>query len=803
MLRKSVTLISLALLVVFALVLVLRYQPETLEQGQAVVSGGLSLPMLSDASYDWIGSRIYQNEAMGKAEYLTHWNEGEDFPSLGIGHFIWFPKGVDAPFDEQFPAMVSFLREQSPDILGEPTWLQNLDPLVAPWDSKAQFDEAWSSDEMAELRIWLEESRQYQARFIVSTFEKRWQNLDIPVEQKQAFSRLLQQLTETPEGLFAVIDYYNFKGLGNNPRERYQGEGWGLVQVLTALNVLRADAERDVCADIVEQFRDAAASRLSLRVELSPPERNESRWLPAWLKRLHGYLLKESEPDRFGECGFRVRPYLQYPAKDAITLIWLSNEERAGKLTVWESESAGNRNGVVFESSPVEAEALVYHPAENCVADECGTLSLPFLHQLRVTDLEPGTSYRYEVTQDVQSVSGRFTTVDDETPLRIIVYADSETEPESTGKHARWTGDTKRASLRRYPVDQTTGYAQNLKVIQQRNADFVAIAGDLVQSGGEQRDWDEFWLHNAELAATTPIVPALGNHDYFAGPGELGKYETEASERAVRKYQSYFDLPDNGAKNTAHSERYYALKYGVVTLIVLDPTDGLPHQSEQDTNWRLRGENDGGQAPDWHPGSEQHEWLVNELQQAQETSRFTFVMFHATPYSSGVHARLPGEKKQGRDILSSKPLQGLTPLFMRYGVDAVFGGHDEMYEHSVVTGVEKSSGGIYRDHEIHFLDVGIGGDGLRGPVKAVSNPYRVFLAHSDAPEIYGPDGILSDGGKHYGHLEINVEKDANGQWQAQMDPVYIFPVLNAQGQAIDFERRLYDDSFTLHANNLE
>ena len=803
-LRKSVTLVSLALLVMFALVLILRDRPEPVKQEQALESSALLLPELSDASYDWIGSRIYQNEAMGKTEYLTHWNEGEGFPSLGIGHFIWFPKGVDAPFDEQFPAMVSFLRQQTPDNLKEPVWLQNLEPLVAPWSSKAQFDEARSSTEMTELRTWLEETRQYQARFIVSTFEQRWWELDLPVEQKKALTRLLKQLTGTPEGLFALIDYYNFKGLGNNPRERYREEGWGLVQVLTALSVLRAEAEGEVCADIVEQFRSAAASRLSLRVDLSPPERNESRWLPGWLKRLDDYLLKISEPNRFGDCGFRVKPYLQNPARNAMTLIWLSNSDRAGRLTVWESETADKQDGVVFESSPARAEALLYHPAENCLPDECSTLSLPFLHQLRVTDLEPGTSYIYEVTQDIYSASGSFTTSDDgEAPLRIIVYADSETEPESTGKHARWPGDTKSSSLRRYPIDQTTGYAQNLKVIQQRDADFVAIAGDLVQSGGEQRDWDEFWLHNAKLGASTAIVPSLGNHDYFGGPGNLGKYETVASERAVRKYQSYFDLPDNGAKNTQHSERYYSMKYGVVTLIVLDPTDGLPHQTEQDTNWRLRGENDGGTAPDWHVGSEQHNWLQSELQKAQKTSRFTFVMFHATPYSSGVHARLPGEKKQGRDILSSKPLQGLTPLFMRHGVDAVFGGHDEMYEHSVVTGVEKSPGGIYRDHEIHFLDVGIGGDGLRGPVKDVTNPYRVFLAHADAPEIYSPDGILSDGGKHYGHLEINIEKDANGQWQAHMDPVYIFPVLNAQGQPIDFERRVYDDSFTLHANNLE
>lgn len=804
--NKKLFLLSLfGLIAIVVLILATRDGSDTVSETiPEIVTTELELPQLGDKAYDWIGSRIYQNEALGKKEYLTHWNEGEDFPSMGIGHFIWFPRDVDAPFDEQFPAMVAFVRQNSPEGLTGPDWLWGLDPFVAPWDSKPQFDAAWSSPELVDLRNWLEATRQLQAKFIVSAFEQRWRDLDLSAEQKQAFSQLLQQLIDTPEGLFAVIDYYNFKGLGNNPRERYQGEGWGLVQVLTALSELRGHAGIDKCADIVEQFRGAAATRLSLRVDLSPPERNESRWLPGWLERLDGYLLKESEPDRFGECGFRVRPYLQNPARDAMTLIWLSNTDQAGTLTVWESLGADAQDGAVFESRPVLAEALVYHPAENCEVGGCGTLSLPYLHQLRVTDLEPGTLYHYEVTQDVQSANGRFTTADDgETSLRIIVYADSETEPESTGKHAMWTGDKKRTRLRRYPLDQTTGYAQNLKIIQQREADFVAIAGDLVQSGGEQRDWDEFWFHNAELAASTAILPALGNHEYFAGPGELGNYETEESERAIRKYQSYFDLPGNGAKTAAHSERYYALKYGVVTLIVLDPTDGLPHQSEQDTNWRLRGENDGGQAPGWHPGSEQHNWLIKELQHAQQTSMFTFVMFHATPYSSGVHGRLPGEKKQGRDILSSKPLQGLTPLFMRYGVDAVFGGHDEMYEHSVVTGVEKSPGGIYRDHEIHFLDVGIGGDGLRGPAKDVTNPYRVFLAHADAPEIYGPDGILSDGGKHYGHLEVNVEKDANGQWQARMDPVYIFPLLNAQGRLIDFERRLYDDSFILHANNLE
>ncbi len=237
----------------------------------------------------------------------------------------------------------------------------------------------------------------------------------------------------------------------------------------------------------------------------------------------------------------------------------------------------------------------------------------------------------------------------------------------------------------------------------------------------------------------------------------------------------------------------------MVTLIVLDTIDGLPHRSEMDTNWRLRGEGDGGFAPDWQPGSEQHSWLVEELRKAQETSRFTFVMFHYSPYTSGVHGQPPGESP-AEDILSAKPLQALSPLFLRYGVDAVFGGHDEMYEHSVLPGTETTPDGLERSHEIHFYDIGIGGDGLRGPVANLTNPYRVFLAHSDAPEVFDEHGVLQDGGKHYGHLEVNIERNTDGNWQARMDAVYIFPTLEADGRVSGFERRVYADPVSLIAH---
>ncbi len=625
---RTLLIAALVLLAGFILTRAVFHGVSVGKQSEAPGVLTLALPELSDADYRWIGSRIYQNEALGNAENLTHWNEGEDFPSLGIGHFIWFPKGSDAPFDEQFPAMVSYLRQTVPENLQMPAWLQELDPFDAPWNTKQEFDAVWSSAQMSEFRQWLEATQLYQARFIVSAFEQRWIDLDLPFQQKQELTALLQALFETPEGLFAVIDYYNFKGLGNNPRESYQGQGWGMVQVLDALAVLRMDEVE--CDDIIAQFRDAAAGRLRLRVELSPPEKNEARWLAGWSKRVDGYLVTDAITAEEDVCGFHVTPYLQNPAKDAITLVWFSKENRAGQLTVWKPGSASLEMMAIFESRPVRAEALVYHPAESCADADCNEFPLPFLHQVRLTDLEADTLYRYQVTQNSEHAGGSFSTLDDgEKPLRFIVYADSETEPESTGKHALWPDGEVHGRARRYPVDQTTGYAQNLKVIQKRRPAFVAIAGDLVQSGGEQRDWDEFWLHNAGLAASTVLLPALGNHDYFGGPGQFGKYATPYSEIAVRKYQTYFDLPSNDANDPTHSERYYSLRHGAVTLIVLDTINSLPDRSAMDTNWRLLGEGEGGFAPDWKPGSEQYDWLQKETGAANKP----FYLCHVSPHT--------------------------------------------------------------------------------------------------------------------------------------------------------------------------
>lgn len=75
-----------------------------------------------------------------------------------------------------------------------------------------------------------------------------------------------------------------------------------------------------------------------------------------------------------------------------------------------------------------------------------------------------------------------------------------------------------------------------------------------------------------------------------------------------------------------------------------------------------------------------------------------------------------------------------------------------------------------------------------------------FLAHSDAPEVWSGD-VLVSGGKHYGHLEVDVLLDANSQWNVTITPAYAFPVLSPTnpGEILGWERRTYDDSVTFVA----
>jgi len=499
------------------------------------------------------------------------------------------------------------------------------------------------------------------------------------------------------------------------------------------------------------------------------------------------------------DSDFKYLPYLQNPTSTGITILWFSHSNAPGKLIYSEDDSDKKLS---LRSRTAKATALEYSDWEKKTFFVDNHPLPPYKHRVRIENLTPDTTYEYKVIQQKNEFSARFKTAPEgNMPIRFIVYGDSETEPESTGKFSRWD-DPELKNKRHYLIDQTQGYRNNLSVIRSRNPDLVLIAGDLVQSGGEQRDWDEFWLQNTKtngrssLASNIPILAALGNHEYYEGP-QSDKYNQPGSERATGKYLEFFEYPKNTSPIKEQQGRYYSTQYGPATFIVLDACNNVPHKSSEDTNFYLLGEGDagGGFAPAFAKGSYQYQWLEKELAKAQQSSLFTFVMFHHGPYSSGPHGAPPGFGKSF-DPQSGQAARLLTPVFLQYGVDAVFSGHGEIWERSLVEGFETVDN-LKSHHAVHFYDVGTGGDGLRSPVEGITNPKQKFIAHKGAPEVW-KDGLLISGGKHYGHLEVDIFQDSESSWQAVMKPVYIFPLSNDNGKTYTaFSRRMYGDQITL------
>ena len=162
----------------------------------------------------------------------------------------------------------------------------------------------------------------------------------------------------------------------------------------------------------------------------------------------------------------------------------------------------------------------------------------------------------------------------------------------------------------------------------------------------------------------------------------------------------------------------------------------------------------------------------------------------------GYHGRLNGEygTESSKEYLSGAATRCLTNLVFKYGVDAWLCGHDELYEHSRLTGTETLPDGTTRRHTVNIYDVGMGGDGLRGCNRTGRpNPYEVYRAHVNAPEVYDATGTLISGGKHYGHMDVNVTTNATGLWTATLTPTYVFVSSNTVTGKISFERRTYPD----------
>ncbi len=552
---------------------------------------------------------------------------------------------------------------------------------------------------------------------------------------------------------------------------------------------------------------------------------------------------------------FRINPYLQQPSSDGTYITWFTEDNISSEVSI---TGPGLNSPLTFTSNPTFEPVLSYTDAElNQEIDglESGSWLLGnenYKHTLDLRDLLPDSTYQYSVTVGDDTFESSFETAptaENWDEIRFVVLSDSETEPRGRVNRRDWQqGALEEDSLPRpdiegslwaenlgvsgdrlnYPLTENVGYRNNLEIINSREPDFMMMPGDLVQGGGYQPGWDEFFRHNAgefdSGLSEYPILPALGNWENFGALN--GGYGTDADGRygplfGREKYHVYFDAPENGTPE--HQDNYYRTDYGPVTILTLDSSNGEPDDNRDNYGGEGQPPQISGQAytgpgtdtqenitreqyeaaggtdlADFNPGSPQWNWVTEQLESASEQGQIIFAQFHHAPYSNGTHG-LPmnHEDSSGQ---GGTPMRQYQPLFEEYGVVAVFSGHSEMFERSFVDEDNDGEG-------VYYYDVGVAGDGMRGQRTDENgnllnyNQFSQWTADQNEPELWQEvNGTLQNvaGGKHYGHLEVNLENLVEeNRTQITFTPVYSFPVLDANYNLIDTERRIYGDEIVI------
>ena len=242
-----------------------------------------------------IGQKIWLNETGGKIDAITSWNANEEFASLGIGHFIWFPVGKWLPFEESFPALLEFMRRKNVRL---PAWLDQTQIPANPWTSRAEFRKNANSPQMKELRRFLFDTVAEQTQFMVARAQGAMEKILKTTPDGREREHIVIQFTRVirdSEDFYPLIDYINFKGEGTNPneaamdRETGRRQGWGLKQVLLKMNGDTSDPKA-----VRAEFADAAQFVLQQRVRNLPSNRV---FEVGWLRRVATYRRPIADPE--------------------------------------------------------------------------------------------------------------------------------------------------------------------------------------------------------------------------------------------------------------------------------------------------------------------------------------------------------------------------------------------------------------------------------------------------------------------------------------------------------------------------
>lgn len=263
----------------------------------------------------------------------------------------------------------------------------------------------------------------------------------------------------------------------------------------------------------------------------------------------------------------------------------------------------------------------------NCEVDatrEYASIDLGFLgiiyhevevnrHTIKISGLEAGTKYCYRIGDAEKgwwSETGVIDTADNSTAYSFFHM----TDPQSV---------TEKQFTESWAATLETAFANH-------DADFIINTGDLVDHGGDFRQWQRMFNSAADSLMDTAIQAATGNHE------EKGDYAN------VENF-IYANAPEQDTTTGV----YYSFDYNTAHVAVLN-TNNLNE--------------DGSLSKD------QLEWLKADMNASSKA--WKFVALHKAVYSNGSHF-------DDEDVTALRAqLQGLMP---ELDIDVVFQGHDHVY----------------------------------------------------------------------------------------------------------------------------
>ena len=177
-------------------------------------------------------------------------------------------------------------------------------------------------------------------------------------------------------------------------------------------------------------------------------------------------------------------PYLQWPTRDSMVVMWETSCPATSRVTWWETEGVhSGLNGRARSRAESERGADLSE--------------LECIHLVRLDGLSPGTTYHY------RSLSADPTGVTVESAEHPLRTAPAEQTPFSFAVTSE-TGGFGDEEIDRKVFGQ----------IRRFRPDFLLMVGDSVQRGKRYEDWERFFFGPArELLASTPFYLCLGNHE--------------------------------------------------------------------------------------------------------------------------------------------------------------------------------------------------------------------------------------------------------------------------------------------------